>query len=61
MVNHLLINYQLAGELADSIFASLHAGNFSVELCEHLETTYKLLKKEQEVNFDKVRNHNEGV
>ncbi len=60
-MNELLFKYQMTGDLADSVFALLHAGNCSVELNEVLETTYKMLTKEQASVFKKIRERNEGV
>ena len=60
-MNELLLRYQLSGDLADSVFALLHAGNFSAELNEQLEKTYELLVKEQHNLYQKIRARNEGV
>ena len=60
-MNELLFRYQVAGDLANSVFALIHAGNFSAELNEQLEKTYALLIKEQKTLYEKVRKQNEGV
>ncbi len=60
-MNELLFKYQMTGDLADSVFAILHAGNCSAELNEVLDVTYEMLTKERATVYKKIRERNEGV